>query len=670
MALLTRRISGGTLNAWTVTGGTLATVLSDDSDATEVRNTTNTTSTMTLEIVDLALPALAIVNSVAVRFRGEGTIGTARNMQVRMRSGVSGQSVTLFNAEVVDLATFGTPAQSTAPGGAAWSQQELDALLVDFQTPAIGTRTDIQEVWVDITYNEAPTSTVTAPVDLATITTTDRPTTTADYADPENNPIERYHVKVVTQATSQAPGFDINTSESVYEVGPTIGSTTSLTIATPLPNGTYKVYWRFADAGSNGRFGEWDFNTFTILVESPAQPTLGSVLDQATASISATIGGRDNMLSANAASMETDSSAIAAYTNCTLTDTFGGAPHGTRQVRMTATAAGDMTAGVASTATHRRPVSPGRLYQASVTMLLVQTARSVHAGIRWLDGAGNEIGTDYGHDVMDGTQVTATVTEVAPAGAVYGVPVAKVVGAVANEHHDIDKFSIAPGNSVLWTRGGFVDTTGALTGTVAELQRSIDAGVTWQTVVGADGLALTNPYQEVTFDDYAAPRGVPIVYRTRVIGTDTGASFTGLWSATTAPVTLSTDGWWLKHPEHPEWNTLLDVAPTFRIAIREPQETIPVLGAEEPLHATDGIKGLDLTLPLWSKDAAMFAAVWRLVTTGDVLLLQSNLGQQWWVKVQTGASFDRLLAVDPTGTFQTRHFHSATVPLVTARAPA
>lgn len=136
---------------------------------------------------------------------------------------------------------------------------------------------DFKVIKVSLTYyyDEAPVATVTGPAEASSVTTTTRPVVTWTYTDPESDAQERYRVKIFTTAQYSIGGFDPETSPNTWDSGEVTSAATSVTCGVDLTNTvTYRAYVKVADVSSNGRYGVWDNNTFTINVTPPPVPTL------------------------------------------------------------------------------------------------------------------------------------------------------------------------------------------------------------------------------------------------------------------------------------------------------------------------------------------------------------------------------------------------------------
>lgn len=162
-----------------------------------------------------------------------------------------------------------------------------------------------------------------------------------------------------------------------------------------------------------------------------------------------------NLLTANQASLETDTTGWAARTNTTIARTTAQASSGAASLSITRTGTtGDAVA--ATTPTTQTPVNPGAQYTARAEFRTAVTARTVNVGIEWYTGASGFISTSLSANVTDSSAAwtSASVTATAPANAAYAVVIVVAVAAVATEVHYVDKIGLkASGTDATWALG-------------------------------------------------------------------------------------------------------------------------------------------------------------------------------------------------------------------------
>jgi hypothetical protein len=215
--------------------------------------------------------------------------------------------------------------------------------------------------------------------------------------------------------------------------------------------------------------------------------------------------GRTNFLSANQASLETDTTGWQAESNASITRTTSQASVGTASLQMQASGAGTMTA--TTTAATQFPVTPNVSHSARADFRAAVTARSCRVGIIWLTSAGATISTAYGSAVTDSSTdwVTGTVTATAPVTAAYARVIVEVQSAATSEIHYVDKIALHAGTGAVWSVGGYYNHSFVV-------ERSSDS-VTWSAVRGSPVSATSG--QTATLVDYEAPIASTVTYRAK-----------------------------------------------------------------------------------------------------------------------------------------------------------
>lgn len=626
---------------WTIGGGAPShnAAVADDTDATYVSASTRTAA-CDLDLPVPALPALSQLRSVTPRVRAsEQDALNGLLLAWRLRSyAVYGDPA--WNGpwnQVVVSATI-----TTFTGGSiALTQAFVDALKVQLTVdPALDVR--VHAVYVDVAYNEAPVVSAVTPSG-GTVTTT-RPAIRWTYTDPENDPQERYRVKVFSAAQYGASGFNPETSTAAYDSGEVLSSATAHTLATHLAdNTTYKAYVKAADAGSGGRYGAWADSpeAFITDIDEPATPTLTATADAALARVTLTVQGRDNLLTTNQASIETDTTGWVALQGCTIARSTAQASHGVASLAATGNGAAVADArpgtsqGLAGVA-----VVAGSTYTFLASVRAATTARTVEVHPVWWTSAGAFLAYGTMASAVDSTsawtQIASTV--VAPAGAAFASVEVRIIGGqTSGEVHYVDKISVAPGSSSVWTRGGIGNwpTPGFY------VERSTDSGVTWQLVRSTDAVrrfpgewrTVVNDLRTTAYDHEMA-RGLSAIYRVHVISdpSEIPGGITSLWSATTPAVTVPLDdNWWLKDPLDPARNAKVAVPAPLETERLEDQAVKRPLGRTRPVVLRGALYGESGTLPVECVTQAEFDAVELLRSGQRTLLLQSPLGDHRYV---------------------------------------
>lgn len=392
-----------------------------------------------------------------------------------------------------------------------------------------------------------PVATITAPT--GTIQTTG-PTVTASAAVAPGAALTAWRVVIYTAAQVMAGGFNPGVTVGVWD-SETVAAAGATSVTQPVPantlsnNVTYYAYVLITETG--GETGSWSSGVFAVSFDAPATPTLTAAPSTSgQPRISLTVAAFDNLLSTVDASVEGSVGTHVADANCAVALTTGWALDGSDSLRLTASAAGDMSEKTSG----GYPVQPNTAYSAVASFHAETTARAVKVGIIWKTAAGAEISRSYGATVNDatGAPVQASVVgATSPANAAEAEVVTYVVGAANGENHDVDEWAIFPGSKTTWTRGGLVGQTSAT------IQRSLDGGVTWTTIRETIP-AVAVPAGQVTAAavDYEVGFGQAVKYRAQISASPAGVVLSSAWSATVASVMpFAPNAWWWTDPTNP-----------------------------------------------------------------------------------------------------------------------
>jgi hypothetical protein len=157
------------------------------------------------------------------------------------------------------------------------------------------------------------------------------------------------------------------------------------------------------------------------------------------------------------------------------------------------------------------------------------------------------------------------------------------------------------------------------------LQRTSDAGVTWQAVHGATGVpgAFGTP---IVFGDYMAPRGVALTYRAQVVATVSAQQLGSAWvtAAVTGPASV---GWNLKVPDAPAMNMLGALVlkdPDFQLVEDVVEFNVP--GRTYPVVVTMAMNGIDGGFDMQTRTDAEWALLQALMAYRGPLFLESPFG--------------------------------------------
>ena len=512
--------NGDTL--FTGTGGSDFAVLADDTDTTYLLRTSETvpasyeaefgTTTLSADEIITSVNVRARISSLAADSLAQFSIGVITDRNGRTVN----YSIPITKQGIVTATTYDLGIKLTsAPNGAAWSQTYLDNLIVKFTDGATGSavlppdptnRTTLYALYVDVETAPRPTVTVTAPT--GTVTDTSFPSVTWTPVFSDGSPQNAYEIKIYDAATYGAAGFSPDTTEATIETGIITSTNNGQTLEGDLANSTtYRAYVRVASLinGAN-YFSDWAYSQFSLSIDSPATPTVSAFYDSEVGAVTVTIFGRTNALSANQASLETDTTGWAAVANCSISRSTSQASSGSASLAVLSGSAGDMTA--STTSATKFAVSANNKFSATAEFRAAASARSCSVGIIWLNSAGTAISTVFGTAENDSTSAwnECNVSATAPATATHAQVIVKIASAGSSETHYVDKIAFHAGETPVWTRGGFSTFSFVV-------ERSDDSGTSYTTIRNSPVTASSS--QIATVNDYEVPLDTTVIYRAK-----------------------------------------------------------------------------------------------------------------------------------------------------------
>ncbi len=176
------------------------------------------------------------------------------------------------------------------------------------------------------------------------------------------------------------------------------------------------------------------------------------------------------------------------------------------------------------------------------------------------------------------------------------------------------------------------------------IERSADAGATWEPVRGATSLAGTFA-TKATLYDYEAPRGVALSYRAATEATISDQQLVSAYATADVAGTLSCSDWNLKCPLDPSLNLLdANVNADPEWTKEEEAATFRPVGRTYPVIVSMALGGADGSLTVSTNTAAGWAALEALRDYAGTLLLESPYGWARYVRIlsrswtETGAA--------------------------------
>lgn len=269
-------------------GSNAAANLRDGSDTTysRIADTLGSSGEYWFSLQTLALPPLAQIRQVRVvtRLMIIGSPGNTahyrqilRNSSGTEQTGGDGIDVVIpgnGNAGVYDLVGAW---RTTAPDGGAWTEAKVNGALLVLRETNGGGSEMIYEAYVDVQWDYAPTTALTAPVEGTTFTDNAKPSFSWTYADTEASAQDKWRLLVFDEPQVDPEG---NAAESVADSGVVTSTVTTWTPTGLLPDGNLYAYFHASDAGSNGRYSAWSVVSFVVNCNAPtvavSQPAYGA----------------------------------------------------------------------------------------------------------------------------------------------------------------------------------------------------------------------------------------------------------------------------------------------------------------------------------------------------------------------------------------------------------
>ena len=412
------------------------------------------------------------------------------------------------------------------------------------------------------------------------------------------------------------------------------GANTSWTPGSPLTNGvTFRSYVQATQ--TNGMVSAWSYAQFSVVYDPPVLPELDAIAGTDPISgepqVVLTVTGQDNLGTANQSSLESNvTTGFTALSNTTHAVVSSWAADGNYALELTATGSGNIgdqwLGGLLGI-----PVTPGSWYTAAITTLakaIGGAGRTADLGIAWYDNTGAFIS-----DPVVATGTTSNVTPLAllgsaqaPSNAAFAAPIFAVVGCSASEKHDTDKWGLMPGQNTPWGVGGLVGNTTCL------VQYSDDGGGTWNPLRFGNGVPYGAGEVLTVIDEESIPQNSRL-YRAISQTPIQGVQLQSLPSAVVSEATNLFPSWCLKNPLVQSSGVLFDLASDPTKTLRQQATMYDPLGAKFGIKMTDGWKGVDWQIRARVVGIANRRALESLLTSAPTVLLQSPLGEQWYMSV-------------------------------------
>lgn len=493
-----------------------------------------------------------------------------------------------------------------------------------------------------VTAGKAPSAEITSPTNNGSVTSTTQPVFAHTYFDNENDPQATFQYRVFDVATYSDAAFDPATSTSVWDSGVVLSATQrDIQCGVPLEQKTYRVYLQVSQDG--GATSGWTNNTFSVSLDAPAIPTITATPDPDAGRVILDVQGRDNLLDTAPASGE--GSALVTGNTVTGPDVDG---YYTLSTDGTNPALfrfyGSVEAFTSGIRTYT--VSVDLRNTTAATVAVTPDVNDTPSGA-WLVPANSE------------GRYTATI-DAGDKGAPSIYHFADLEFA-AGDQIDVRNISVRAVSMIEWTRGGLAPLS------TFGVERSDDGGNTWSPVrfageVPHDGAAT----QQATVYDHEYVPNIDVQYRAKTTAEVEGGALITSASSDVAEANVEQTQWWLKSPTDDSLNMVVKtVGDGLEIDAPEVQGEFVILGREDPVIVSDVILTDRFTIEVLCVGQETYDALRALRARQETLLLQSDMGDQWYVRL--GKSRKTLLRY--TGNRRNRPVRVVPLPCVEVAKP-
>lgn len=239
---------------WVDSGGTVPTLLADNSDSSYTEGNTGSSSSLVMDLTTLAFPALSQIRSVTPRARlnpDPSSPGFFDVVSFGIQIGSTNFVPTYSGVATATIATLTGTSYATNPlTGAAWSQADIDALHWIGSFGASSQIMRFYEAYVDVAYNQAPVVAPSAPARTVTdgVTTNTSNTVTSATAFFQSTDVGKSISGAGIPANTTISS--INSSTSVVISAPATATATAVTFvigAVVNTTNTPTVIWSYTD---------------------------------------------------------------------------------------------------------------------------------------------------------------------------------------------------------------------------------------------------------------------------------------------------------------------------------------------------------------------------------------------------------------------------------------
>lgn len=456
--LVPKQMRSGSTSTTYVGGTDPVVILKDGSDSTYLSQGAYD-KYWRLGVTSVKLPLGARVSSFRPVVRGRSLVNAGasnRNIGQIFQGDLTGPKYagvdhapgSTYPIGLITFRNYAGPSFDRLSNGQLATQADLDrglvvgfGLITAYGFNSQNMTADWSEAYVQLTYDMAPTATVTGPAPGGTISDTAAPLITWDYSD-DFQPQAAYAVEVYTSGGVR-----------VYQSGVVQSSDTSHQMTVNLPNGTYSVRVLVYQAwsGPGGVFPALApaTGTFTVFVLRLGVPRISAVVNGEQCAV--TVNSDVNLLNLDDSSFDKGALPLSTNpTNATITADTGVVLNGAGSVKATLTAA----TGTVRSRQGLAAASPLSPYNALIYVRSnAGTGKTGTLTLTFRDAAGNSLGTasSAATSLPAGVWTPLVVINgTSPAGTValdYSIALAGTSGDVFN----IDNAGVWPGGATART---------------------------------------------------------------------------------------------------------------------------------------------------------------------------------------------------------------------------
>jgi len=167
-----------------------------------------------------------------------------------------------------------------------------------------------------------------------------------------------------------------------------------------------------------------------------------------------------------------------------------------------------------------------------------------------------------------------------------------------------------------------------------EVERSNDAGVTYSVIREGEDITPNASFIGTT-EDYEAPRGIVVYYRTRAVGVDASSNeFPSAYGTVQQVLVTNDETWWFKAIGDPDINLgSVRVLAQLDTNIEEPNTIFRPLGATRPIVVAGPLQGEDGIYSIKTITEAEWDDFYPMLNYQGTILVQDPLENQKYIRI-------------------------------------